>query len=195
METAASGRLIQTFAGRVQKFPIRRYEQGVVADGLNRHRPWHIVCSRDATLEACGFTVLRRMSKSVRLRAASVLVALYSFCLLVPPTALALGDSSRAAYGLTQETRGSVSTHVHADGTVHAHANPADQQDLDGSPDQQSPAPNCCGLACVTAIGPDIQLNLIEPMRFTTISSLIAEGVPGRTPDRLDRPPISPLSL
>lgn len=136
-----------------------------------------------------------RLTKSVRLRAASAFVALYSFCLIVPPTALALGDGSRAAHGLTSEHRGPASVHVHDNGTVHVHANAPDQQDLEGSTDQQGPTRSCCGLACISAIAPAIQLNLIEPMRFTTITSLIADGVSGRAPDRLDRPPISLLSL
>jgi len=134
-------------------------------------------------------TVLRRISKCVRVRAALALVALYSFCLLVPPAALALGDN--AVHCLTDKGHSAVSTHIHADGTVHVHATVGDQQDADGSTDQGSHPGNCCGVACLSAIAPLMPADLLDQARFTSLVALIADRVDGRAPERLYRPPIS----
>ncbi len=105
--------------------------------------------------------------------------------------ALALGS---AAHCLTDESHHIAAAHVHADGTVHTHAAAADQQDSEGSTDQSGHAQNCCGLACLSAIAPVIQVYSVDHVRFTTVAVLIADKVAGRSPDRLYRPPIS-LSL
>lgn len=140
--------------------------------------------------------MLRRMSKGVRLRAAGALVALYSLCLVVPhglclvvpPAALALGST---AHGVTDQSHQVAAAHVHADGAVHTHAAAADQQDPDGSTDQTGHARSCCGLACLSAIAPVIQVYSVDQVRFTAVAALIADKVAGRSPDRLYRPPIS----
>jgi hypothetical protein len=140
--------------------------------------------------------VLRCISKSVRVRAASMIVALYTFCLVAPSVAFALD----AAHCLTDDNHHrAASTHVHADGTVHVHAAGAahehatatDQQDQEGATDQTGHMQNCCGLACVSAIAPVVQADLFDQVRFTTVAVLIADEVPGRSPDQLYRPPIS----
>ena len=131
------------------------------------------------------------MSRGVRLRAAAALVALYSFCLLVPSVALAWGNGNGIAHRLMQNHAVGMTSHVHADGTVHVHGNATGQQDLDSSADQHGQTGSCCGIACVPAIAPNVQVDLADPLRFTTVLSLIAEGAPGRAPDRLYRPPIS----
>lgn len=133
--------------------------------------------------------MLRRFSRSFRVWAASALVALYGFCLLVPPVALALGDN--AAHCLGEENHVVASAHVHEDGTVHAHGSSADQTDTDGAADQNSHARNCCGLACLSAIAPVIQVDVADQARFTTLVGLIEDRVPGQAPERLYRPPIS----
>jgi hypothetical protein len=119
-----------------------------------------------------------------------VLVALYGFCLVVPSLALALGDNS--AHCLTDENHHQASSmHVHADGTAHVHASATDEHDPDGATDQTGHTRNCCGLACLSAIAPVIQVDLFDQVRFTTVTASIADEVPGRAPDRLYRPPIS----
>jgi hypothetical protein len=131
--------------------------------------------------------MLTRLTRGFRLRAASVLVALYAVCVLAPAAAFAFGDGSGAAHCLTDENHGLGKPHVHQDGTAHKHSDDAD--------DQKSPAGKCCGLVCLSALAPADDLTLNQPIRFATVLSLVEDGIPGRVPDRLYRPPISLLSL
>jgi hypothetical protein len=126
------------------------------------------------------------------------LVAAYGFCLLVPSAAFALGAAGHSALCLTEPSEQPTTTHVHADGTVHSHApaagQPADQADPADSAKRHG-SQICCGLACLSAITPDTRMVLAGSSRFTLISWQVADRALGRTPERLDRPPIFSSSL
>jgi hypothetical protein len=76
--------------------------------------------------------------------------------------------------------------HVHKDGTVHEHSKAADRHTTDGQ---------CCGLFCASAL-PAVLIDMPLPA-FLATSAISTEvhGLAGRGPDRLDKPPISSLSL
>jgi hypothetical protein len=139
--------------------------------------------------------MLRRLTKAVRRRTARVLVVLYAACLLAPAAAIALGCAVPPC--LADDTHGVVRTalhehggnaHVHKDGTVHQHSKGPDGHATD--PDAQ-----CCGLFCTSAL-PAILIDMPLPP-FQTRAAHFAEvdALAGRAPDRLDKPPISSLSL
>jgi hypothetical protein len=139
--------------------------------------------------------MLRRLTKAVRWRTARVLVVLYAACLLAPAAAIAFGGAVPPC--LADDSRGVVRTamhehggnaHAHTDGTVHQHSKAPDGQTKD-------PGAQCCGLLCTSAL-PAILIDMPLPA-FRARSAISAEvdALAGRAPDRLDRPPISSLSL
>src|SRR5674476_1286001 len=98
-----------------------------------------------------------------RQRAASLLVVLYTLCVIGPATAIAVSDDATAAHCLTDnhlETvapyvhqHDKVTIHVHQDGSSHQHSLPADDHGQPGK---------CCGLFAPSAITPAIDF-VVEP--------------------------------
>jgi hypothetical protein len=134
--------------------------------------------------------MLNWLTRARRLRAAGVLAVLYLVCVLAPAAAFALGDASRAAHCLTDtsahvhQTKAAADTHDHDDGQSPAHGH--DQDDRAATPDQQ-----CCGLFCVTTF-PASAFEVVPPALPATAAALLTEqGVPGKAPDTLYRPPIA----
>jgi hypothetical protein len=76
--------------------------------------------------------------------------------------------------------------HVHADGTSHQHSKAPDGKSSDGQ---------CCGLICLNALPAGISEIQTPALPAMVAASANQEDVAGKTPDRLYRPPISPLSL
>jgi hypothetical protein len=137
----------------------------------------------------------------MRLRAASVLALLYALCVLAPAAAFAFGDGSRAAHCVTDGNHGLRSVHVHgpdghehADGTLHVHDD-GSTHEHSKAPDDKSPDAQCCGLVCLSAL-PASVAGITSPMLPAMIANpTLQEDIAGEPPDRLYRPPISPLSL
>lgn len=145
--------------------------------------------------------MLIRLTRAMRWWAASTVAVLYTLCVLASPAAFAFGDSSRAANCLTDNNHGLPSVyvhehgthehdagtaHVHADGTSHEHPTIPEGKRSDGQ---------CCGLVCLSALPVSI-----SEVRTPALPALVAVSVnqgdvAGKAPDRLYRPPISPLSL
>ena len=121
------------------------------------------------------------------------MVVLYALCVLSPAAAFAFGDGTKAAHCVTDENHGLGTSHthgkahVHKDGTAHKHS--------DEGGEQQGASGKCCGLFCLSAIAPSIDLPLTAPGFPTLVPLLNANGPLGQGPDCLDRPPDSLLSL
>jgi hypothetical protein len=144
--------------------------------------------------------MLIQLSKSMRLRVASVLALLYTLCVLAPAAAFAFGDGSGVAHCLTDDNHGlrpvhvhqhnidrhdGGKAHVHADGTNHEHSK---------APDGKSTDTKCCGLVCLSALPTSI-LEVQAPVLPAMIAVCAnQENVASKAPERLYRPPI-PLSL
>lgn len=133
--------------------------------------------------------MLTRLTVGMRSWAATVLVALYSLCVLAPAVPFAFGDGAKAAHCLTEDKGGLAhvhsKAHVHPDGTAHKHFD-------DG--DEHSTSSQCCGLFCLSGLTPSNDLPVAHH-DLLSVPSLNAIGLLGRGPDRLYRPPDSLLSL
>lgn len=127
------------------------------------------------------------LTKRLRRRAATLLVVLYAICVLAPSAAFALADASRQAHCLTQADHGLAKAHVDHVGAKHEHPQKSD--------DEKDQLENCCGLFCLTALAPAVDLTIgqspIGSAVIVALEAAIARGALGR----LDRPPISLLSF
>jgi hypothetical protein len=137
------------------------------------------------------------------LKAALLLSLLYAFCILMPNVALAL--SSAAAHCLTEPHGASHvhqaadTTHVHADGKAHTHSGSAAHDHGDASAphkhsdgDGKNHSGTCCGLFCITAIAHEPASALSAPIFVSArIFPGLGDGLSGRGPGRINRPPIA----
>jgi hypothetical protein len=98
-------------------------------------------------------------------RAAAIFAVLYAVCVLAPVAAGASSHSDGAAHCLTTSDHGLANGDFHNSGVEHQHI-PTDT----GDQDSNQAATNCCGLFCVTGL-----------------TSVHAEFLPGRFPDRIAR--------
>src|SRR5258708_8281026 len=101
------------------------------------------------------------LTKTLRVKAAIVLAALYALCILAPAVAFALSDNPAVAHCLTEGHVGvhdhggkhehGGKLHVHADGTTHQHHDDgaAPQAPADHG---KGPIASCCRLFSVVAI-------------------------------------------
>jgi hypothetical protein len=76
--------------------------------------------------------------------------------------------------------------HVHQDGASHDHSK---------APDGKSSDTECCGLVCLSAL-PALVSEVQGPgLPAMLVVAANQEDATGKAPERLYRPPISPLSL
>src|SRR5215470_14624727 len=101
------------------------------------------------------------LTKTLRVKAAIVLAALYTLCILAPAVAFAFSDNPAVAHCLTE---GHVGVHdhgakhehggklqVHADGIAHQHHDDGVAPQPSGN-DGKAAIASCCGLFSVVAI-------------------------------------------
>jgi hypothetical protein len=140
-----------------------------------------------------------------RWRVAAIFASAYLLCVLAPPIALAFAASAGALHCLTarHEHRLPVAAadkagtpHSHE---AHAHHDAAGQQDHRSHDTGAPPAGgmdaafDCCGYLCLSAIpaGP-VQCGVPQERMLAT-EAHGGESIAGRSPDRIDRPPIVSL--
>jgi hypothetical protein len=141
-----------------------------------------------------------RSNRSWRARAASLLAVLYALCVMTPAIALAMGDDVAIAHCLntvTAQVAPAAHGHDHADASAHADHDHADQgtssHHTDGS--GKTHMGSCCGLFCLAAL-PTEPGPVVEQTVHTSTEILPGEDhLIGRGPDRINRPPITLLSL
>jgi hypothetical protein len=136
--------------------------------------------------------MLSVFAKTFRVKAAIVLAALYTLCILAPAAAFAFSTNPHVAHCLTEGHVGihdHGKAHVHADGTAHHH-------DHDGAAppsgdDEKSRVASCCSLFSVVAIPgePGLSLGLYNPASI--VLPVLADTLSGRGPERINRPPIA----
>jgi hypothetical protein len=129
-----------------------------------------------------------------------LVAALYAMCVIAPPVALAFTSGAAAAHCLTADHRGDAhaetvaATHDH---TAHQHADgaPVEHADTTVLPnDTEKPAKHagsCCGLFCFAAVTNEPFQAVGQLVAASQIVPAMDEGLAGRGPDRLIRPPIS----
>ena len=119
-------------------------------------------------------------------KAASLLVGMYTLCVIGPAVAIAFSDSAISVNCLIDDHHETVKIHVHKDGLSHRHSIPRNDHDQ---------AEKCCGLFGPIAIAPAIDF-VVEPKFHTSRLTLqFASMLSGRSSDRIDRPPRSRSSL
>jgi hypothetical protein len=154
-----------------------------------------------AERESARRLMLRWINKAVRCRLACASAALYALCVLVPAAASAFAGA--AAHCLTETGPAHVhragvepvKPHIDDDGPAHSHAASSPHEHAGGEAPHDRDAGgesggNCCGLFCVSAIGqrsPDFTATRIVA---THAACALAVVLTGRSPDRIDRPPI-----
>jgi hypothetical protein len=135
--------------------------------------------------------MLRPFAKGLLTRLAFGLAALYAFCCIAPPVALAFTSGAVAAHCLTDDHHGVKAQHEHGSMHIHDHGgSPSKSSDQD-----KGKSENCCGLFCVTSGAVPTLPALTEPDHATPIDAVLDSALVGRTTDRIDRPPRSFLSL
>jgi len=139
---------------------------------------------------------MRCWTKIFRTRAAILIALTYAVCVLAPSAALAVAASPASLHCLDELNEMSAPSqheglsHAHADGTVHHH-------DQSGVPDHHSNTDgkandgSCCGLFGVAALAHDAGLTFgVSALASQTVSAA-ADGLDGRAPAPLHRPPIT----
>ena len=137
--------------------------------------------------------MLSVFAKTFRAKAATVLAALYMLCILAPSAAFAFSANPGLAHCLTEGHVGvhdhGGKIHIHADGTAHQH------DDHGAAPpsgdNEKSAVATCCSLFSVVAISgePGLSLGLYSPA--STVLPVLADALTGRSPERINRPPIA----
>ena len=136
--------------------------------------------------------MLSIFAKTFRVKAAIVLAAVYTLCILAPAAAFAFSANPSVAHCLTEghvglHDHGNV--HVHADGTAHHH-------DHDGAAppsgdDEKSRVASCCSLFSVVALADEPGLSLALYSPASIVLPVLADVLSGRGPERINRPPIA----
>jgi hypothetical protein len=144
--------------------------------------------------------MLRFSTKAMWRRAGLFLAVLYLACVIGPPLAWAFSDGTVAAHCLADDhhhvaamaqVAAQATTHVHADGSAHHHADhsqapaPAHHDDSHG---KGAPA-QCCGLFCVSAMTGHARLPIGVSSRAMAIAPGLQAEPAGLEPPRIDRPP------
>jgi len=142
--------------------------------------------------------MLMGLTRAARSRVASAVALLYPFCVLAPAAAFAFGDGARVVNCLTDDNHGLRSAHVHHvhqhdGGNAHVHADASHEHSK--APDGKVSDGQCCGLICLSALPASISEVQTPALPAMVAVSAKQEDIAGKTPDRLYRPPISPLSF
>jgi len=137
--------------------------------------------------------MLSVFAKTIRVKAAIVLAALYMLCILAPSAAFAFSASPGVAHCLIEGHVGihdhGDKVHVHADGTAHHHDH--DGAAAPSGEDEKSRVASCCSLFSVVALPgePGLSLGLYNPASI--VLPVLADTLSGRGPERINRPPIA----
>jgi hypothetical protein len=129
--------------------------------------------------------MLKALRAGLGFRVATTITVFAALCLAAPPAVMAFGHGSNTAHCLTNADV--------ADHGMHGGAAPNHHGDHGKLPGTS--APGCCGLYCLSAL-PLASAPMVEGLALApAVSSPVETALFGRVPDRLDRPPISPLSV
>lgn len=129
--------------------------------------------------------MLRALRTGLGFRVAMAMAVFAALCLVAPPAVMAFGHGEKTVHCL-----------AHADAVDHGmHNGSAQKHDGDHGTVPGTHSPGCCGLYCLSAL-PLASGPLVEGLLLAQALSMPAELVfHSRVPGRLDRPPISSLSV
>ena len=129
--------------------------------------------------------MLKALRIGLGFRVAMAIAVFATFCLVAPPAVMAFGHGSNTAHCLTNADV--------ADHAMHGGAAPARHGDHGKMPG--TGAPGCCGLYCLSALpldsAPMVEDLALAPALSPPVETILSGGLAAR----LDRPPISSLSV
>ena len=129
--------------------------------------------------------MLKALRAGLGFRVATAIAVFAALCLIAPPAVMAFGHGKTTAHCLTNAD---VAGHG-----MHKTATPKHQNDHDKLP--ETGAPGCCGLYCLSAL-PLASSAMVEGLAVAPALSPPLETIlSGGLAARLDRPPISSLSV
>jgi hypothetical protein len=136
---------------------------------------------------------MRHLAKNLRRRAAIAMAVAYALCVLAPPVTQAIAAIPAALHCVSEQT---ASTAAHDHGTAHDHADtavPHHGEDNTGNhhSGKDGNAVSCCGLFCVSALAHDPGLTFGVSAPASPSIATLANGLTGRAPSPLHRPPIA----
>ena len=145
--------------------------------------------------------MLRHLTRQVRVWGATLLALSYSLCVLTPAIAFVFGDGADAVHCLLEDEHAIAAVHIHQSSHEAAHIH-TDAHHHSSMPQHKAPDGNgkttdlqCCGLAFTNVL--PVAMTEV-PIPASPRARKIFEhqcDLVGRAPDRLYRPPISPLSI
>jgi len=129
--------------------------------------------------------MLKALRAGLGFRVATAIAVFAALCLIAPPAVMAFGHGKTTAHCLTNAD---VAGHG-----MHKTATPKHQNDHDKLP--ETGAPGCCGLYCLSALtlasSPMVEDLAVAPALSPPLETILSGGLAAR----LDRPPISSLSV
>jgi hypothetical protein len=129
--------------------------------------------------------MLKALRAGLGFRVAVAIAVFAALCLVAPPAVMAFGHGSNTVHCLTNADV--------ADHGMHGGAAPTHHGDHDKMPGTS--APGCCGLYCLSALplgsAPVVEDLALAPALSPPVETILSAGLAAR----LDRPPISPLSV
>jgi hypothetical protein len=131
--------------------------------------------------------MLRALRTGLGFRVAMAIAAFAALCLVAPPAVMAFGHGENTMHCLAHADAADHGMHGGLGGVVQKHD--GDHGTLPGTH-----TPGCCGLYCLSALPltpPPIEGRAIRPALSMPAEIAFTSRVPGR----LDRPPISLLSV
>jgi hypothetical protein len=130
-----------------------------------------------------------------RRKAATVLVALYAFCVLAPHAAMALTHGGNAAHCLTEAANAphqhsANTSHVHDDGMMHEHGQRQSAKPQNSDSDPADAPAACCGLFFMTALVAESYPVAVHETPAGKIAAVAQDSRADHPPGCLHRPPI-----
>ncbi|HEY6256201.1 MAG TPA: hypothetical protein VIY51_10460 [Xanthobacteraceae bacterium] len=163
--------------------------------------------------------MLRTLASWTGRRAAAFAALAYLACVVMPSVALALAPGAISAYCFDEiaeevaalQAKAKVHVHVHSDGTVHVHdhGGATSSATHHGQGENQSAAAgqghshshpgthdaSCCGVFGFTAVLPALSGAIGERAAYHIRAPIPTDCLVGRSPPRIDRPPIVSLTI
>ncbi|RKE72702.1 hypothetical protein DFP91_0571 [Pseudorhodoplanes sinuspersici] len=139
--------------------------------------------------------MLRKLTRTMRLKAAAFVAVLYALTVLAPHAAIAFSGPNGMPHCFSGQMSvsahqhgASQTTHPHADGKAHSHEDPSRSSD---SSEDKGPPASCCGLFSCSAIIQEPREFLPASARASSVALVLPDLVHGQGPDRINRPPIA----
>lgn len=143
--------------------------------------------------------MLTELPKALRSRIATIFVALYALCILLPAVAVASNEAPCLTedHGFAQVHAASEAGHKHADHFQHAHHQHMGDADHDsvaaeGTGDDAQPlAPKCCGIAFFAGVTSELGFTPVSLAPAGRTAFAVNQALASLPPNQLIRPPKS----